>query len=86
MNQTVLWLFIIPIVSIVIMGIYQICHEMFKEHFVLERRKARSSDPAAGVERRRRYSDSVPPGTLRNPENGASANNLESSTPKVRAI
>jgi hypothetical protein len=62
-------LFAIPILSMVVIGLYQFFDEMFKKKFVLERRGT-GERPAAGAPRRR-FSDSVPPGTLRNPESSA---------------
>jgi hypothetical protein len=86
MKQTMLLLFAIPVLSIVFMGIYQICDEMFKKHFVLERRKAETANQASTDAKRRRYTDSVPPGTLRNPETGTSATAPQASTPPIRVV
>ncbi len=58
MHKVYLLLFAIPVVSIVVIGLYQILDETFKKEFILERRGAGSADAAPG-ELKRRYLDSV---------------------------
>jgi hypothetical protein len=62
MNKTLAVLFAIPVATIVAFALYQFFDEMFKKHFVLERRAQRSGDEDVPGTPRRRYSDSVAPG------------------------
>lgn len=72
MHHFYLWLFSIPLISMVVIGLYQNLDEISKNKFVLERRKARQSrDVSAGVPRRR-YSDSVATASVRQSETGKS--------------
>ncbi len=71
MHHVYLWLFSIPCLSILIIGLYQNLDEIFKKNFVLERRKGPNGQKPAGGPRRR-YSDSVPSGTLPHPETATS--------------
>ena len=88
MQKFILFLFAIPILSFVVIAIYQVCDEMFKKHFHLERRAAPSADAPKDAPRRR-YSDSVPPGTPRpprNPEAATSATSAEVSVPQANGV
>ena len=62
MHHFYLWLFSIPLVSMVIIGLYQNLDEVSKSKFVLERRRNRQSDAAPAGTPRRRYSDGVAAG------------------------
>ena len=66
MNHVMLLLFAIPVVSFFAIALYQVIDETFKKKFVLERRAGSAADRApGGPEQRRRFSDTVPAGTLR---------------------
>jgi hypothetical protein len=89
MNQTLILIFAIPAVTLILIAVYQFSDEMFKKQFVLERRKQRSADDDAAHAMRRRYSDSVPPGTLRNPEatdSSASSATAEAPVPQIQQV
>jgi hypothetical protein len=81
-NRFILLLFAIPVLSILGIAIYQFVDEMTRKRFVLERRQRAADEAGAGVQRRR-YSDSVPPGTLRNPDTASSTTKSEVSVPQV---
>jgi hypothetical protein len=72
MNRITYFLFAIPAVSIVVIALYQIIDEMTKKHFVLERRAGTPDDQTAAGAPKRRYSDAVSTGTVRNPETASS--------------
>jgi hypothetical protein len=85
-NKALLLLFTVPAISIVVIGLYQFCDESFKKHFILERRTKKSPDQAAKGVPRRRYTDSVPPGTLRNPEKAPAGSTKEVPKPQVHGV
>ena len=85
MGKIIFLLFAIPVISIVVIALYQFFDEMFKKKFVLERRVRSSDDQPAGAQRRR-YSDSVPPGTLRNPEAAGSGAKNDVPVPQVHGV
>jgi hypothetical protein len=79
MNRVMFLLFAIPVISIAVIAFYQFFTETFQKKFVVERRiKSYTVQlPDAPLsEYRRRYSDDVPPGTLRNPETSATGRRL----------
>ena len=78
MQKFILFLFAIPITSFVVIALYQVCDEMFKKHFHLERRTGASADPSKGAPKRR-YSDSNPPRPLTAPEKKTSETTSEVS-------
>ncbi len=86
MHQVALFLFAIPATSIVVIAVIQVFDELFKKKFVLERRARTSRGPASDGVQRRRYSDSVPPGTLRNPDTTVSAPAKEAAVPQVHVV
>jgi hypothetical protein len=77
MNKIAYLLFAIPAVSIVVVALSQVLDEMSKKEFILERRGRVAGDPVSTDVEKRRYSDSVPPGTLRNPETTTSGATAE---------
>jgi hypothetical protein len=81
-----LYLFAIPILSMIVIGLYQFFDEMFKKEFHLERRTGRPAGDLATRVPNRRFSDSVPPGTLSKPETTASATTSEASIPQVNGV
>jgi hypothetical protein len=83
MNQVTYLMFAIPAISIVVIAIYQVFDEMRQKNFILERRARMSGNqPSAGTPRRR-YSDTVPPGTLRHPETATSGPASEVLAPRT---
>jgi hypothetical protein len=56
MNQTIWWLFAIPILAIIIIIVIHFWDEMFKKKFIIERRTGRANGSPA--DRRRRSGDS----------------------------
>jgi hypothetical protein len=84
MNQTLAVLFAIPVVTIVVFALYQFFDEMFKKHFVLERRAQRSGDEDSAGAPRRRYSDSVASGAPRHPETAVSSTAAEAPVAQVQ--
>jgi hypothetical protein len=86
MQKLTFFLFAIPILSIVVIGAYQFFDEMRKKRFVLERRVARAAEDALAGAQRRRYSDSVPPGTLRNSDTPNSGSGSDVSVPQANGV
>jgi hypothetical protein len=84
MNRIKILLFAIPLISMAVIAFYQLIDESFVKKFVLERRAA-SSAGEAGTHRRR-YSDPVPPGSLRNPETANPGPNAEVSVPQIHGV
>jgi hypothetical protein len=86
MQKFNLYLFAIPILSMIVIGLYQFFDEMFKKEFRLERRTGRPAGEVTTRVPQRRYSDSVPPGTPSKPETAASATTNEVSVPQVNGV
>jgi hypothetical protein len=86
MNHGTYFIFAIPTVSIVVIAIYQVFDEMRKKNFILERRTKISTDHSSVNSQSRRYSDAVPPGTLRNPETVTSGTTTEVLAPRVHEV
>jgi hypothetical protein len=86
MNKIVYLLFAIPAISVVVIALSQVFDEMSKKRFILERRAEMSADQASAVSERRRYSDPVPPGTLRNPETATSSTTTEGPMAQVHGV
>jgi hypothetical protein len=69
MKQSIWWLFVIPILAIIIIATHQFWDEMFKKKFIIERRSGRANGSPADRRRRsndpegrnRRYNDPVDP-------------------------
>ena len=83
MNRVTYFMFAIPAISIVVIAIYQVFDEMRRKNFILERRARMSADQPSAGSQRRRYSDAVPPGTLRNPETATSGPASEVLAPQA---
>ncbi len=83
MQNFILFLFSIPIVSIIIIALYQFFDEMFKKKFELERRSQNAIEDALASVQRRRYTDHTPQAALRNPAAAPSATVAEVSVPQV---
>jgi hypothetical protein len=84
MNRVTILIFTIPFISMAVIGFCQFYDEMFKKKFILERRAPRAGDEADA--QRRRYSDAVPPGSLRNPESATSAASAEVPVPQIHGV
>ena len=69
MHKMYLLLFSVPVISIIVIGLYQILDETFKKEFILERRGTQSMDQASGESPKRRYADAVAAEKLRKLEN-----------------
>jgi hypothetical protein len=74
MNQSIWWLFAIPVLAIIIVAVYQFWDEMFKKKFVIDRRNPSSRgtpadrrQPGKSVSRNRRYNDPVDPSAQTEP-------------------
>jgi hypothetical protein len=86
MNHGTYFIFSIPAISIVAIGIYQVVDELRTKKFILERRTKMSADQPSAEFQSRRYSDAVPPGTLRNPETSTSDPNTEVLAPRAHKV
>ena len=73
MHRVYLLLFAVPVISIIVIGLYQILDETFKKEFILERRSGQSTDEASGDAPRRRYVDAVAAEKLGKVENAGPA-------------
>jgi hypothetical protein len=81
-----LYLFAIPILSMIVIGLYQFFDEMFKKEFRLERRSRTPTGELPTRVPKRRYTDSVQPGAPGKPEAGTSATANEASVPQVNGV
>jgi hypothetical protein len=86
MNHGTYFIFAIPAISIVVIAIYQVFDEMRKKNFILERRTKIATDQPLVGSQSRRYSDAVPPGTLRNPETSTSGPTSEVLEPRTHEV
>jgi hypothetical protein len=86
MNHGTYFIFSIPTISIVVIGIYQVVDEIRSKKFSIERRTKMSADQPSAESQSRRYSDVVPPGTLRNPETSTSGPTTEGLPPRVHKV
>ena len=84
MNQTLVLLFAIPVITFVLIGLYQFLDENTKKHFILERRGQGSAEADSGGAPRRRYSDTVTAGSLRHPEAEGSSKVAEAPVVQVQ--
>ncbi|WP_433975569.1 hypothetical protein [Tunturiibacter lichenicola] len=86
MNHGTYFIFSIPVISIVVIAIYQVFDEIREKNFILERRTKMSADQPSAESLSRRYSDAVPPGTLRNPETSTSGPTTEVLAPRAHEV